>query len=242
MSGSNMFIMYQDGKGNVTISPRAGTFHTPPSLDTTSTAARLTLLAGSGVSSDGKTMTANVVCANCESWSGGGSLSLKSTESSWISAWKSGSSLATTNRNAALTQHDDTALFQLDLTKATLTSDSNPFSSSSDSSSSSGGSSGSSSGGSSSGSSDSSGVVAVAGANNNILYGHGIIMALVMVVLYPLGSLLMPLLGKWLVHAGFQIFSFVLMWLGFGLGIKTAMDRKMVSLTQCPHLQVASCR
>jgi hypothetical protein len=58
---------------------------------------------------------------------------------------------------------------------------------------------------------------------------HGIITALVMVILYPFGSILMPQLGIWYIHAGFQMFSFLLMWIGFGLGVQTAMEEAMVS-------------
>ena len=229
MSGSNMFIMYQDGNGNLTMSPRLGTFHTPPQLDTSSTAANLELLAGSGVSSDGKTMTANVVCSNCESWDGG-SLSLTSSSSNWIGAWRMGDSLSTTDRDESLSQHDDTTQFNLDLTQASISSDANPFVDGGSGGNDTGSGSGSGSGsGTGSGSDSGDGVTVVAGPNGKILAAHGVIMAIVMVVLYPLGSLLMPLLGKWFVHAGWQTVSFLLMWAGFALGVRAALDRDMVS-------------
>lgn len=58
MSGSNIFVMYQDASGtNVTISPRLGTGHVEPEYNS---AAEVTLLAGSGVSNG--IMTANVRC------------------------------------------------------------------------------------------------------------------------------------------------------------------------------------
>ncbi|KAK3937179.1 hypothetical protein QBC46DRAFT_16871 [Diplogelasinospora grovesii] len=228
MAGSNIFLMYQDGSGNLTLSPRRGANHVEPQLDTSSTAAKLTLLAGSGVSSDGNTMVANVKCANCETWSGG-TLSLTSSSSGWIAAWKQGSSLATKSQSANIAQHDDTATFQLDLTKATVSSDSNPFVGSSSSSSGSGSGSGTGSG-SGSGSDSGSGVTVVSASklNNTVLVAHGVIMALVMAALYPLGSVLMPLLGKWWVHAAWQTVTFCLMWVGFGLGVQTAMDRSML--------------
>lgn len=244
MAGSNMFIMYQDGNGNVTLSPRKGTFHVMPTLDTSSTAARLTLLAGSGVSADGTKMTANVACANCESWSGG-KLDLKSDQSSWIASWRKGSSLATTSRSATLEQHDDTAIFELDLTKATVSADANPYVAGGNSGSGSGGSgdsggsgSGSGSGGSGSGSSgDGDGGVTVVSANRlngSVLAAHGFIMALVFVILYPLGALLMPILGKWWAHAAFQAVVWLVMWAGFGIGIRCALERDLVS--PIPHL------
>lgn len=256
MADSYMFIMYENGKGNVTLSPRQGARHVPPRLDTSASVAKLTLLAGSGVSSDGRTMTANVACANCESLAGGGKLSITDTKSNWIAAWKSGPSFSTTSLSQQLSVHDDTVEFQLDLTKATLSSDKNPFvhSAVSGSGSDSGPNSGSPSGGSGSGSgsgssngdrdsdpdsdsdsdsgSSGSGVTVTSDnkENNAIMLAHGVIMAIVMVILYPLGSLLMPLLGKWRVHAAFQMLGFILMWAGFGLGVRSALVGKMVSI------------
>lgn len=57
MSGSNMFVVYTAGNGNVTLSPRLGQGHREPNLNSD---AQVTLLEGSGVS-DGK-MIANVRC------------------------------------------------------------------------------------------------------------------------------------------------------------------------------------
>jgi len=273
MSGSNIFLVYQDGKGNVTLSPRLARGYSMPTLDTSSSAARLTLLGGSGVSDDGSTMTANVACSNCQSWSGG-SMSLKSTGAGWIGAWKEGSALATTDRDAGIAQHDSHTQFRVDLTRATINSDSNPFfttrtagggsdsgsGSGSDTNSGSGSGSGSgtnSGSGSGSGSGNGSGAgsgngngngsgsdsdagrggsnagngitVTTGGSRNAVLVAHGVIMALVMAALYPLGSLLMPLVGKWWVHAGWQAITFCLMWAGFGLGVVVARERQMVS-------------
>lgn len=60
MSGANIFVVYTAGNGNVTISPRLGTGHTMPQLNSD---AKVTLLEGSGVS-NGK-MVANVRCEYC---------------------------------------------------------------------------------------------------------------------------------------------------------------------------------
>ncbi|KAK3393630.1 hypothetical protein B0H63DRAFT_22343 [Podospora didyma] len=218
MRDSNMFIMYQDGKGNVTVSPRKGTNQTPPQLDTSSTAARLTVLAGSGVQ-DGK-IIANVRCSNCESWSGG-TISLMGTGTNWIAAWKQGSSLATTDKSQQITQHDAHDTFVLDLTKATVSTDANPFVSAQ------AGGSGDDDTGNDNPLSDNNGagVVRLAQPSARILAAHAIIMAVVMAILYPLGSLLMPLLGTWWLHAVWQIVTFCLMWAAFALGVKAAKDR-----------------
>jgi len=221
MSGSNIFLMYQDGSGNLTLSPRLGTRYSEPTLDTSNTAAKLTLLEGSGVKDN--VMTANVKCSNCQSWSGG-TMSLTGT-TGWISAWKAGSSLSTTSKSASISQHDDTDRFRLDMSTASISTDANPFTQAST------GGGDDSDSGSDSGNGNGNGITQDSSSllNNKVLVAHGIIMALVMAVLYPLGSLLMPLLGKWQVHAAWQTVSFILMWVGFGIGVKCAKERDSVS-------------
>ncbi|TLS27786.1 hypothetical protein PpBr36_00761 [Pyricularia pennisetigena] len=207
MANCNIFLVYKDGRGNLTVSPRRGTRYTPPTLDQSSTAAKLTLLSGSGISGD--VMTANLRCSNCESWSGG-SMSLNG-QGSWVGAWKSGGGFSSASTSAAIDQHDATTGFDLDLSKASIQTDSNPFL---------GGTSGGGNGGFSN--------VNDSNINPNILLAHGVIMALLFVLMFPLASMLMPLLGKWKVHGGFQMFNWVFMWIGFGLGIKAAMERRML--------------
>ncbi|KAK2768997.1 integral membrane protein [Colletotrichum kahawae] len=215
MSNSNMFIMYTDGAGNVTISPRTARGHNMPTVS--DNGAALTLLGGSGVS-NGK-MVANVLCTNCASWSGG-SMSLNSASTSWIAAWKSGSAINSASNSQSIQQHDDHSSFTLDLTSATVSSDSNPFTGASTGGNGSG--SGSSGGGSTSGG---SGVVFNGGGGKSaILLAHGVIMSIVFVALYPLGAMLMPLVGKWMAHAVWQSVAFALMWVGFGTGYAYARD------------------
>lgn len=241
MKGANIFVMYQDGSGNLTLSPRLGTGHSEPKEDTSSSAAKLGLLAGSGVVNG--VMTANVVCPNCESWNGG-SLSLTDTASKWIAAWKSGSSLATTSKSASISQHDDHDQFQLDLTQATVSSDSNPFLEADTEDPGSGSGGGSTGGGG--GGSDDPGVVAGPGnpfapgvgrtRRNAALVAHSVIMTATFAALYPLGAMLMPLTGSWIAHAIWQTVAFVMMWVGFGIGMRVAQDRNMV----CKALALAS--
>ncbi|KAK8070118.1 hypothetical protein PG994_006734 [Apiospora phragmitis] len=202
MADSNMFVMYQDGSGNVTISPRQGTNHQMPVLDTSGTAARLTLLAGSGVVDGGKTMRANIACANCNAWANGGAMQLSSTSAPWIAAWKAGDSLATTDRDASISRHDDVGSWSFDLSQATVSSDSNPFVNDQQN----GGGSGSGFGG--------NGGSGAPGGGEGPRHHHG--PGLCGPV--PVGSILMPVLGNWIGHAAFQFFNFVLMWVGFGLG------------------------
>ncbi|KAL7923968.1 hypothetical protein ACQKWADRAFT_288404 [Trichoderma austrokoningii] len=215
MPDSNMFIMYQNGKGNVTLSTRPGANHVMPIFKARSD---VELLAGSGVV-DGN-MVANVRCSNCTNLNFAG-------QSNWISAWKSGDSLDSTNPAAILTQHDSMTQFQVNLAKASISSDSNPFtgSSASSSGSGSGSGSGSNSGSSGSGNGNGNGNGAVSGVTSGstpsqtLATSHGTIMSIVFVILYPLGSSLMPLIGKWYIHASWQTIAFLLMWAGFGIGV-----------------------
>jgi hypothetical protein len=223
MAGSNIFLVYRDGEGNVTLSPRLGKGYDMPTLDTSSTAARLTLLEGSGVDSDGA-FTANIACSNCHTWDGG-EMSLSSTAAGWIGAWRAGDPVGTADASSRIAPHDAHSRFQVDLTRTTIDSDSNPFiarNAAEDGGSDSGS-------GSNSGSDFGSGIVEAGSDKSTILVAHGIILALVMAVLYPTGSLLMPLVKKWWAHAAWQGISFFLMWVGFALGIVIARERRMVS-------------
>ncbi|KAK2610787.1 hypothetical protein N8I77_004188 [Diaporthe amygdali] len=221
MKGANIFIMYQDGAGNVTVSARPGTGHQQPQYDA-STASQLTLLSGSGVSGD--TMVANVQCANCESWSGG-TLNVASSGSSWIAAWKEGSSLASTSQSESISYHDAHSEFNLDLTQASITSDSNPFVGAAATTP------------SSSGSSGSSGTTTVR-PSSAVIWAHGLGMAIAFAVLYPLGSAVMPLFGKWQLHSGWQMVTWLLMWSCFGLGVYGAQQRNMLFTNS--HVQLGT--
>ncbi|KAI0889403.1 CBD9-like protein [Annulohypoxylon maeteangense] len=198
MADSNIFVMYSSGTGNVTVSARAGTGHTMPRHNAM---IQLELLGGSGLTNNDGTMIANLRCGNCGSWPGG-SVSLSSQSASWIAAWKEGAAIDSTDTDAAIRYHDAHDAWTFDLTQGVVTDDSNPF-------------------------------LGVRQFDNNnrgvgrgsfadprtLVLGHGIIMAVVMVLLYPLGSSLMPLFGKWILHASWQFLAFLLMWAGFGLGI-----------------------
>ncbi|KAK6595504.1 integral membrane protein [Botrytis cinerea] len=124
MSGSTIFVMYSDGTGNVTLSPRKGTGQVEPKYDSSIT---VELLSGSGIV-DGN-MVANVLCTSCSSKLS----STTSTSSNWIAAWNSGSALDTTDTSTSIRQHSGSnhKSFTFDLSQAQLESDSNPFTSTS---------------------------------------------------------------------------------------------------------------
>lgn len=216
MSGAEMFLIYQNGDGNVTLSTRTGTGHVMPQY---AKRPAVELLAGSGVVNN--KMIANIRCGDCDSLDFGGS-------NSWIAAWKNGDSLSSTSVSERITQHDEETGFSVDFAQASISSDSNPFTSSS-------GKTGSDSDsdsktGSGSGSGSSSGVVSESsGPTKAVLRAHGIIMSIVFLVGYPLGAVLMPLVGKWFIHAGWQVIAFLGMWVGFGLGYVYAVHGGYVS-------------
>lgn len=204
MRGAKIFVMYTDGKGNVTISPREGKGHIMPEhVDRPD----VELLAGSGIV-DGH-MVANVKCSKCTD------LDLKSSNN-WIAAWKEGDAINSAEMDATITYHDEHHQFDVDFAKAKVSSDSNPFTGAASNPTPGGGSG--------------SGVTTSKSDNSDMLkWAHGIIMMIVFTALYPMGSALMPLLGKWYIHASWQMIAFLLMWAGFGIGYTIANRAGMVS-------------
>ncbi|KAI9641546.1 hypothetical protein NHQ30_010358 [Ciborinia camelliae] len=217
MSGSTIFVMYADGTGNVTLSARKGTGEVEPKYDST---VNVQLLSGSGVV-DGN-MVANVLCTSCSSKLS----STTSTSSSWIAAWNSGSALDTTDTSTHISQHSGSnhRSFTFDLSQAQLSTDSNPFTSTSAATTSSSGGTSPSSGGATPSSSSSSSSSVSGGSSPVQTYdkAHGIIMGVTVVLLFPLGALSMRIFGRPWLHATLQIFSFIFLIVGLGLGIKLA--------------------
>jgi hypothetical protein len=241
MSGAEIFLIYKDGSGNVTLSTRTASGHVQPTYERRS---QVELLAGSGV--DGDTMTANIRCGDCSRLELGGS-------NRWIAAWRNSGSLESDSTSASISEHNSHDQFTLDFSRASIATDSNPFVESS-----SGGSGGSGSGGSGSGSDgsgsgsgtdsdsdsdsdgDSSGgaVTGNSGPSNTVITAHGIVMTVAFAALYPIGALLMPLVGKWFIHGTVQFVAFLAMWAGFGLGYYYANGTNTVSHHTDVHLSV----
>lgn len=209
MRGSQMFVMYTDGDGNVTLSTREGTGHVLPEYTQQSDTE---LLAGSGVA-DGR-MVANVRCGDCQN------LDLTGTNS-WIAAWQSGNAIDSTNTNYAISQHDGTTRMRVSFANAGISSDENPFLSNVTNSDN--GNGVVSSGGSSDNSGESADTQGGSGSNTDaIILAHGIIALVVFAFLYPLGSILMRLVGKWYIHSMTQNLGWLAMWAVFGLGYVAA--------------------
>ncbi|KAF2850182.1 iron reductase domain protein, partial [Plenodomus tracheiphilus IPT5] len=123
MANSNMFLVYTSSSGsNVTLSPRTASGYNTPSVNGD---AEVTLLEGSGVT-DG-VMTANVKCANCNSWSGG-TMDFTAGTGSWIYAYQSsGGPKNSDEQSVTIKQHDNQATFKWDFADAKGGSSVNPF-------------------------------------------------------------------------------------------------------------------
>ncbi|KAL9098571.1 MAG: hypothetical protein Q9163_005797 [Psora crenata] len=222
MAGANIFVIYASASGtNVTLSPRLGRGQVEPLFDA---AAQVSLLEGSGIA-DGK-MTANVRCAQCNQWDGG-RMDFTSSTTRWIWAVKDGAPLRDDSQSADIHRHDDNDEFTLDLTRARGGNSLNPFvavvATPSDTVTSAapgttGGyiptASGSEGGGSSR-------------TIHRATVAHGTIMSLAFVIIYPLGAIMIRLLSfKSLVsvHASIQLFAYIMVLAGMGLGIYIAIE------------------
>ncbi|KJZ76667.1 hypothetical protein HIM_04003 [Hirsutella minnesotensis 3608] len=218
MKGSDMFVIYADGEGNVTLSTRRGTGHVMPQYAHRDD---VRLIAGSGIQ-DGL-MIANVECRGCSDLNTRG-------RTNWIAAWRAGEPLNSKNPSAAIWKHDSFNKFSVDLNRSTVSSDKGPYIFSARSID---------------GNQD---AVAEQGRGSsvasNLPLSHGILMAVVFVIGYPAGSMIMPLIGNWVMHASWQLVNFVAMWAGFGLGLYCAKYAGIFfSTPHTPHtrLGVAVC-
>jgi uncharacterized membrane protein YgcG len=120
MSGSLMFIIYQNGEGNVTFSPRLGTGEVEPKFESS---IQFELLEGTGV--QGELMTANIKCSNCRTWDGG-SLAVTSTNQNFI--WAIGDQTVTSkSQTETLSKHVRNGFYRLDMTQVTGGDSPNPF-------------------------------------------------------------------------------------------------------------------
>lgn len=165
------------------------------------------------------------VGSNCMSWQGG-TMDVTSSSSSWIWAVRQGSALNQDSPSADISQHNSVSAFTFDLTKARGGSSVNPFLETSVTPSGTVTSSVSVSTptGVSSGSSE----VSSKSTGGPTATAHGAIMALVFVILYPLGAIIIRVLSfrslVW-VHAGMQLVSYLLALAGLGLGVYLGTEK-----------------
>jgi hypothetical protein len=226
MTGANIFVMYTDGNGNVTVSPRLGRGHFEPEHDRT---ANITVLEGSGVTRN--RMVANVLCSNCERWNGGNT-DFTSSSGSWIHASSSGSPIDSTDLNAEIEIHQDQGAFTWDYSSAQGGANVNPFVTQGRSSSNGGAAGGDqvSSAPSGSTNTDDSDKSSSVSQTSMMVTAHGTLAAVAFLVLFPIGAVLLriPALGVW-VHAGVQIFAYLMFITAAGLGINLAVEYRRLS-------------
>lgn len=212
MEGSDMFVMYASGNNNVTLSTRSGTGHVMPEHVARND---VQLIEGSGIH-DGH-MVANIQCSGC------GNLTL-SRPSGWIAAWAQGEPLNSASPTERIFQHDGFDSFSVDLAQATIGADQNPFMDPAAAPSTGNGS-------------------AVSGVRTRPRHirgiVHGILMAVVFLIGFPLGSSVMPLVGSWILHASWQMLAFLAMWAGFGIGYVVSQRSRVVSTLQCTPPRMA---
>lgn len=198
MSNANMFIMYTNGNGNVTLSPRFSRAEVMPQYDGD---LDVELLSGSGV--ENGVMTANVRCGNCAK--SGAHFGAQSGQ--WIHARKNGGPLDTTDVQARISEHDVHDSFSWTYSGAVGGASANPFASSdvvvaSGPSATNGTSSGNN--------------------RRNILLAHGVMASLAFLVFFPVGAIVMRL-GKFngvlQVHIALQVLSWLMFITAFVLGL-----------------------
>lgn len=227
MSGSSIFMVYTDGTGNVTVSPRDGKGHSEPSYNS---AARVTLLDGSKADAQG-------VVANFRYEIAVGELSLESTSTPWIAGWTKGSALNTTNLKTTLQQHDDYRSFSLDMKTADVGNSTNPFLGTSLPANSTGGSP-------LVGVGDNGGVVVGQTQSTIDSYrkAHGALMSVAWVVLLPLGAIIMRLgFAGWWVHAVVQGLGLAAIIAGFGVGYELSEATDLVCISVLASRHLSSC-
>ncbi|CAH0044379.1 unnamed protein product [Clonostachys solani] len=191
MMTAKIFLVYQDGEGNVTLSTRQGQNHIMP---TYVDRPKVELISGSRAA-DGR-MVAKVRCGDCED------LDL-SGQNSWVAAWSAGDAVNDKNTGAMIKHHDDKRIFTVDLSKASIGSDTDSFSEADQANL----------------ASDSDYGIVDTDEFSPIRLAHGIIMTTVFVGIYPLGALLMPVFNKWFLHSASQLVAYILMWVGVALGV-----------------------
>ncbi|KAK3701429.1 hypothetical protein LTR37_015527 [Vermiconidia calcicola] len=217
MAGSNIFVIYSDGRGNVTLSARRGEGHFEPEHDSS---ANVTLLEGSGIS-NGR-MVANVLCRNCERWQGG-SADFTSEQGTWIHASRPGRSLRTMDLDANLEQHEDNGAFVWDYSAAKGGANVNPFVSGVEESVVSTPPPDMADG-------DAEIVANTEVVSDALLTAHGTLAAITFLVLLPVGAMILrvPGINIW-IHAGFQIFNHCCFVAAAGLGIYMATQERLLN-------------
>lgn len=158
-------------------------------------------------------------------------MSLTNAKSNWIWSYRSGSAISSDNVAVSLSQHSNFGTTTLNLQSAAGGSSVNPFLVAAASSS--GSSAAPPAASSSSDSSDDSGEMESMPSNfNAVLLAHSILMPLAFAIFFPFGAMSIRLFNfKGLVwfHAGWMIFTYIMVLAGMGLGVWVAVASEQIS-------------
>jgi hypothetical protein len=208
MSSADMFLIYTDGKGNVTLSPRFSSGHQQPKFDESMD---VKLLEGSGVANG--IMTANIQCGNCAR---NGQMDFRGDNGGWIYASQTGAPLDSGNVEERISMHSDNGAFTWDFRPAVGGESANPFVDANakvtTGAASSTGSSGSN--------------------RATILLCHGVLASIAFLVLFPAGAVVMRLgsfKGLVWIHASIQLLAWMVFVTAFGLGLYYGLQINIMS-------------
>ena len=198
MSSADMLVLYTDGKGNVTVSPRLSSDHRQPRFDGS---LGVKLLEGSGVANG--IMTANIQCGNCART---GRMDFRGDSGNWIYASQSGAPLDSSNVEENISIHSDNGAFEWNFRPAVGGQSANPFRQANANVT--------------TGAASSSGN---SGSNRaTIILCHGVLASIAFLVLFPAGAVVMRLgnfKGLIWIHAGIQLLAWMVFVAAFGLGL-----------------------
>ncbi|KAG5985199.1 hypothetical protein E4U55_000444 [Claviceps digitariae] len=211
MLNADIFLIHASSPSdnNITLSTRIGRHHMMPLYMPRK---NVRLLPGSGLL-DGR-LRANIACLACTD------LNVSHYNSSdWIVAWSSISPstdrLRSSNPSAVISKHDQHHILRVNLAQAVLSSSNttNPFATK---------------GTSVAQTADAVKQLDADDADDDdethptkytiVRLAHGIIMTTVFVLIFPVGSLLVPLFSKWFLHSMSQLGGYTCMWVAFALG------------------------
>lgn len=214
MAGSTIFVVYTNGLGNVTVSPREGAGHFEPQLNSSKT---VTVLSGS--KADANTVVANFKYSASDDLL----LDTQSSQSPFIGSWKEGSAFDTTDLAQSIDHHDAHSIYTLDLAGADVGTTANPFLGESETVAPSSGGQGAQ--------------VAMPDINlaKRLLKAHGTLMKVAWLAVLPIGAILMRLRlgGVWL-HVFVQVLGTSMVIAAFGIGYSLSGTFGLVSRFHFP--------
>lgn len=204
MAGALMLIAYPGSDGNtVTISPRIADGHSEPTYHGMMVVKEgATSVSGSG---HDKKIEADGVCKGCRTWANGDRIDLTNTKQPFIFAvGPVFPGLESDSKSAGLTRHEFYGHFTMDMTAATSNGGAVPLGPYSQK--------------------DASGATDTTVDHDPAPHIHGLVMSIVFILLFPLGSLLLRVWNKVKGHIIVQIIAMVLFCMAFAGGCVVSQE------------------